>query len=897
MFALPAAKSASSKNQISTVEARQQKESAGEATHQRQSSHFSSATVAGVSLPTPPNDPRTQDSAVDASRVATIKRKSWTDFAGIPVFSADEQRLQTYPDFAVRHLPVQAKLSVGSVDDPLEHEADRVAEQVMRAPVLGVSHSTAPPQINRKWGAGAGRVAAVAEAPRIVDDVLGSPGQRLDPVTCAFMEPRFGRDFSNVRIHTDATARSANAIHARAYTAGNHLVFGAGQFAPGSAAGRTLLAHELTHVVQQGKGATVAVQRSPKKDDDEAASSRPSDVKVAEKLEGTRFIHNERLDRGHEHALLIKVSDFSVPTHIQITERLYRGQELPSLRGNKKEISWTDVTKEAQGDGPLSVEWNMPSVDEGDKKKQLEKDRQLAAQHPNPVLSLFVPTSNLYVKDRSSEIHDPQIRSQYNVDRQGIEAGTNLGRATTAVVVAASDVAVLAPGVVEAGAALAPEATYAANAIYLNAPSIYASAVLYGGAVMTGAALAAHVQKIRTKGFKASEDIPEFAEDLLPAVGGYLEAQSFNVRAPQGKPSVALTRSGGASTGGAGGGGAAGEDSGPEFVPLGKAEYDPQTKRVYGSVARRGSDEIFDADFDPRTGNGQIIERRSRQVVGIIDNGEMRRPAAAALPSGSSAADGHADGPTVPKAPPAAVATSVAAARATAPSGALSSTPSKPGDVSSRPAVQGSAPAPAKAPAAPATQNGTGRVQGKNAGSSPDAGAPNQKLLDRKEKTITSDVDSRSAKVAKRDKTDAKSVHEIKKVSTNPSDQSEVRIAKRFAEDGYDVHVNDDHKTKGDLTLDGIGTDVKHLEKTDSITSAINRAAKQGVTQVILDGTTVKLTEENTAAGIKDFETEFAKHPGIYRNLKTIYILEGDGTIHVYHTAQSDVSPIIVKDK
>lgn len=88
--------------------------------------------------------------------------------------------------------------------------------------------------------------------PSVVHDVLGSPGHPLDANTRAWMEPRFGYDFSNVRLHTDTrAAESAHAVHALAYTVGRDVVFGAGHYAPGTEHGRRLLAHELTHVVQQ----------------------------------------------------------------------------------------------------------------------------------------------------------------------------------------------------------------------------------------------------------------------------------------------------------------------------------------------------------------------------------------------------------------------------------------------------------------------------------------------------------------------------------------------------------------------------------------------------------------------------------------------------------------------
>ncbi len=94
-----------------------------------------------------------------------------------------------------------------------------------------------------------------AAIPPIVSEVLRSPGQSLDANTRAFFEPRFGHDFSNVRVHTDArAAESASAVQAHAYTVGRDMVFGAAQYAPGTAAGNSLLAHELTHVVQQEQG-------------------------------------------------------------------------------------------------------------------------------------------------------------------------------------------------------------------------------------------------------------------------------------------------------------------------------------------------------------------------------------------------------------------------------------------------------------------------------------------------------------------------------------------------------------------------------------------------------------------------------------------------------------------
>ncbi len=111
--------------------------------------------------------------------------------------------------------------------------------------------------LQRKAGKeGEGRV------PANVHDVVRSSGEPLDKATRSFFEPRLGQDFSHVRLHTDArAAESASAVNALAYTVGNDVVFGASQYAPGTSAGRRLLAHELTHVMQQQGSSSPAVQR------------------------------------------------------------------------------------------------------------------------------------------------------------------------------------------------------------------------------------------------------------------------------------------------------------------------------------------------------------------------------------------------------------------------------------------------------------------------------------------------------------------------------------------------------------------------------------------------------------------------------------------------------------
>jgi len=140
------------------------------------------------------------------------------------------------------------KLSIGSSNDPLEQEADRVADQVMSTPLTSAINRT-PPKIQRFTGQASD---GLNTAPPSVEQVLASSGRPLEPALRQDMEARFGQDFSQVRVHTGSEAeRSAREVNARAYTVGHNVVFGADQFEPRTNVGRRLIAHELTHVTQQ----------------------------------------------------------------------------------------------------------------------------------------------------------------------------------------------------------------------------------------------------------------------------------------------------------------------------------------------------------------------------------------------------------------------------------------------------------------------------------------------------------------------------------------------------------------------------------------------------------------------------------------------------------------------
>ena len=205
---------------------------------------------------------------------------------------------------------LQAKLGVSHPDDIYERQVHRVADEVMRMPEpaglwAAFGSSSAPARIQRlcaeceeglqrqmpmeeeqplvqgkREGAGLEEGAAAIE-PYV--DGLAARGEPLAPGTRAFFEPRFAADFSAVRIHTGPEAdRSAAAIDALAYTAGDHIVFRAGRYDPTSLQGKHLLAHELTHVIQQG-GATGAFPSIQRDGDDKPKDKTKSGEKPEEK--------------------------------------------------------------------------------------------------------------------------------------------------------------------------------------------------------------------------------------------------------------------------------------------------------------------------------------------------------------------------------------------------------------------------------------------------------------------------------------------------------------------------------------------------------------------------------------------------------------------------------------
>jgi hypothetical protein len=202
---------------------------------------------------------------------------------------------------------VQAKLEVGRSDDPLEAEADQLAERAVNqsAPcACGATCDTCSagtPKIRRK-------AAGPASGTPHVAATLGA-GHPIEASTRGFFEERFGRDFSDVRIHSDKNAdRSAANLRAHAYTAGRDIVFRGGKYAPQNSDGKRLLAHELAHVVQQESTPAQSVIRRENEDPSAVVAEDPNEELVVPA--GREIPHDSRTlvnDKPYLVALLKKV--------------------------------------------------------------------------------------------------------------------------------------------------------------------------------------------------------------------------------------------------------------------------------------------------------------------------------------------------------------------------------------------------------------------------------------------------------------------------------------------------------------------------------------------------------------------------------------------------------------
>lgn len=259
---------------------------------------------------------QSQEKNFDQSLPGTMGLPFGYDFSQIPVHGSAPAMLQTKP-------------ALNTPEDQYEQEKEHVARQVMHTPGPQLQRTCAcgglclgcknEPDTHRNLQAKRTQANDSVEtvAPSIVHKVLHSDGQPLDLTTQRFMESRFKHDFSQVRVHTNTQAdESARAVNALAYTVGQNVVFRLGRYDPTSMYGRRLLAHELTHVVQQGTGGIPdrlvighhadmyeqqAEQTSRKEMGTQSVHHSPSDVKLQRlpaeaELMGNEDIENELID-------------------------------------------------------------------------------------------------------------------------------------------------------------------------------------------------------------------------------------------------------------------------------------------------------------------------------------------------------------------------------------------------------------------------------------------------------------------------------------------------------------------------------------------------------------------------------------------------------------------------
>ena len=252
---------------------------------------------------------------------------------------------------------LQAKLTVGASNDPLEQEADRVAEQVLAAPEQAAVGSAAP-RIQRFTEAATD--AGGDAAPSVEGVLAGGAGKPLDATLQADMEQRFGHDFSRVRVHADAAAaQSARDINAKAYTAGDHVVFGASQFMPATREGRRLVAHELAHVVQQGKGVARRIRRAPDgcKDSKRADTDAEVLAKVNAAAADPATLPTLYLGLKRARACFADFDETAFLTLVPATTKIYSDEMRKSIgkgyskaiKGDDRKLAWAESIKPFAG--------------------------------------------------------------------------------------------------------------------------------------------------------------------------------------------------------------------------------------------------------------------------------------------------------------------------------------------------------------------------------------------------------------------------------------------------------------------------------------------------------------------------------------------------------------------
>jgi hypothetical protein len=693
------------------------------------------------------------------------------------VASTAVQRKCAACDAEKRILP---KLEVGPVNDPLETEADVMADRVVRRQAADVDmdddeRQARPLQAKRR------DTASSECAPPGLDTALAAAngsGAPLASHTRAQMEEAFGADFSGVRVHTGAASSAMNEeIGARAFTYGADIHFNDGEFAPGTERGTHLLAHELTHVVQQNSGVvqhggTVqTLQRTPKRTAEERAailataahaaftsfdeqldaqldaeellgldSKRDKDKKYAWRLgqrDQAQIRKSGTLTTEHQHEITVKI-------------RFFRGD---AKRAYIQTIAGA-VSEAAEGEqvAEMLAEPGIPGAEEQEEAEGLGCD---AGKKQFPLLYEGEPERSTCIDITT----DKEFASNYFDDN----------------IAAAKAYAV--PGTTWENVEYSR--FNALVVTYKNGTSEYFLLSEAGDFYFGGQALAlTEFFYYKRKGTGL----------IYPVKNGRLYSSEL------------LTR---------------------RLIEYknGLKHTVKQLQDLYTLLQTAGA-------FASIIGSYSVVEGFRVSLQGF----KIPRGAGKVGRGGGGGGD-------------------------------------EPG--------------------------GTVRVPGdEKGGGQPHTSGTPQKLLSSSQLKGTGKLTSDAVHPSMVRRGEAKAgqtMYEFKQTSSNPDDRAEARMAARLAAEGYDVHFRANDKG-GDLVVQGVTTDVKN-PRTANIATPMSSAAQQGADQVIIDGSTIGLTDAQVRAGIDKYEAMAQvmvvdegrpRHPKL-RDLKTAFIVKGDGTIYVYH--------------
>ena len=279
---------------------------------------------------------------------------------------------------------VQPKLTINQPNDPYEQEADAMADKVMRMEQPGIQlkplsitsiqrkcehceeeeKKMQRKEMNGEEATGNNNLESYVAS-------LSSGGQPLPNEVRNFYEPRFGYDFSNVKVHTDSIAsKSAQSINALAYTSGNNIVFNNGQYSPGTDSGKRLLGHELAHVVQQSSVSSHKNKLSENPGNNHISPATKSitgkgTIQRKTDLTATRFSGNKILEQAYDGIAIISKTTNRNGGHVRLIQEalLALGYTLPlfgadGIFGNETEtkVNAFQVDNGGKGDGIVGKE-------------------------------------------------------------------------------------------------------------------------------------------------------------------------------------------------------------------------------------------------------------------------------------------------------------------------------------------------------------------------------------------------------------------------------------------------------------------------------------------------------------------------------------------------------------